>query len=122
MRFRILGPLEIWDAGRVLAVPGARERAVLAYLLLNAGRVVPTDVLIDKLWGEQPAESARKSLQVRVAGLRKALGQERIFTRSAGYLLRVERGELDIDRFEQLLEDADDAQTAVAAHLLEEAL
>jgi DNA-binding SARP family transcriptional activator len=122
MRFGILGPLEISDGKRAVALRGARERAVLAYLLLHAGHVVPTDVLIDKLWGEEPAESARKSLQVRVAGLRKALAGGRIVTRAAGYLIRVERGELDLDRFEQLLEDAGAADPAVAAALLDEAL
>ncbi len=52
MRFRVLGPLEVWDNSRRVTVGGPQQRALLAVLLLNAGRVVSTDRLVDHLWGE----------------------------------------------------------------------
>ena len=54
MEFRILGEVEVRDGGRVLTLHGRRERALLAYLLLNANEIVPTERLIDELWGESP--------------------------------------------------------------------
>src|SRR5262249_46858948 len=102
MEFRILGPLEVSSDGRACAIPGAKERAVLAYLLLHAGQPVSADRLIDDLWGEEPPEAARNSLQVRVSGLRRVLGRERIVTSSGGYLLRIDPDELDLRRFEEL--------------------
>src|SRR5215475_7374956 len=102
MEFRILGPLEISTDGKACAVPGARERAVLAYLLLHAGQPVSADRLIDELWGDEPPDAARNSLQVRVSGLRRVLGRDRIISSSGGYLVRIEPGELDLRRFEEL--------------------
>jgi DNA-binding SARP family transcriptional activator len=122
MEFRILGPLEIVDGHTSRLVPGAKERAVLAFLLLHAGQVVSADRLIHELWGDDPPESARKSLQVRVAGLRKAVGAARVVTRASGYLIRVERDWLDLDRFERLLAASETAEPAAAANLLQEAL
>ena len=105
MEFRILGPLEVRDNGRVIDVTAAKPRALLAILILSANRVVSTDTLISSLWGERPPETAAKALQVYVSQLRKALGRDRILTRNPGYSLRVEPGELDLDRFEQLITD-----------------
>jgi DNA-binding SARP family transcriptional activator len=123
MQFGILGPLEVRDIhGRAVTVSGARERAVLAYLLLNAGRVVSTERLIDDLWGDDPPESARKSLQVRIAGLRKALGADCVLTRPSGYLVRIERDALDLDRFQSLVGEASSTEPAAAVKLLDEAL
>ena len=102
MEFRILGPLEIFSDGQACAIAGAKERAILAYLLLHAGQVVAADRLIDELWGDEPPDAARNSLQVRVAALRRVLGRDRIVTGSGGYLIRIEPGELDLRRFEEL--------------------
>ena len=107
MEFRILGPLEVFSDGQPCAIAGAKERAVLAYLLLHAGKAVPADRLIDELWGDEPPESARNSLQVRVSGLRRALGRDRIASSPAGYLVRIEHGELDLSRFEELTASGD---------------
>src|SRR4051794_39148477 len=107
MDFRILGPLEVHDDGRPLALGGTKQRALLALLLLHANRVVPRDRLIDELWATDPPDPARTALQVQVSGLRKALGRERIVTDSPGYLVRVEPGELDVERFEQLVASGD---------------
>jgi DNA-binding SARP family transcriptional activator len=116
MEFRILGPLEVFSDAQPCAIPGAKERAVLAYLLLYAGQAVSADRLIDELWGDEPPEAARNSLQVRVSGLRRALGRDRIVSGSSGYLLRIEHGELDLSRFEELTAsgDRDDLDEALA--------
>jgi DNA-binding SARP family transcriptional activator len=103
MEFRILGPLDAIGGGRALELGGAKQRALLAVLLLNANRVVSSDGLIDSLWEEQQPEKAQKALHVLVSQLRKALGPERIVTRAPGYLLRLEEGELDLGRFQRLV-------------------
>ncbi|HEY2656518.1 MAG TPA: BTAD domain-containing putative transcriptional regulator, partial [Solirubrobacteraceae bacterium] len=122
MQFRILGPLEVADGDRLVSLAGA-QRSVLALLVLSANEVVSADRLIDELWGEVP-ESRRTALQVRVSQLRKALGDDggRIATRPPGYLLRVDRDELDLYRFESLVSEADGAAPAEAAAKLRQAL
>ena len=102
MEFRILGPLEVVEGGRQIELGGAKHRALLAVLLLHANEVVSTDRLIDALWEEQSAEGGRKTLQVYVSQLRKTLGKDRVQTKAPGYRLRVERDELDLERFERL--------------------
>src|SRR5919201_1704014 len=102
MNFQILGPLEVLEDGRALELGGPKRRALLAVLLLNANRVVARGRLIDALWDEEPPETAQKALQVHVSQLRKLLGKERLLTKAPGYLLRVEEGELDLERFQRL--------------------
>ena len=77
MEFRILGPLDVVDGERVVALAGAKHRALLAMLLLHANEVVSTERLIDALWEDEPPETAQKALQVYVSQLRKVLGRER---------------------------------------------
>ena len=107
MQFHVLGPLEVTAAGRPVPLGGSRTRAVLALLLLDANRVVPTDRLMDELWPRLAPERAAANLQVRMSELRKALRavdeSGRLETRAPGYLLRVEPDELDLARFEQLV-------------------
>jgi DNA-binding SARP family transcriptional activator len=126
MEFRILGPLEVrGDAGAV-ALGGAKQRALLALLLLNANQVVSSDRLIDALWEEGPPATARKALQLYVSHLRKLLGRERLCTEAAGYVLRVGAEELDLARFERLRAQAVLALSAEdfaeASQLLAEAM
>jgi len=104
LQFRILGPLEVWRDGAIVDLGTRKQRAVLAVLLLNANRVVATERLIDELWGDTPPETARSALQVYVAGLRKALGGDgsALRTSAPGYVLDVEPGTLDLDRFTAL--------------------
>ena len=123
VEFGVLGPLEVTADGRTLELAGPRSRAVLALLLVHAGHVVSSDRLIEELWPGQPADTAAGSLQVRLSELRKALRSageaDRLATVPPGYLLRVEPGELDARRFEQLATEGDaalaagDAATAV---------
>ena len=122
MEFRILGPLEVEDEGRLLKLGGAQQRAVLALLLLHANDVVPRERLIDELWGGEPPDTARTALQVHVSQLRKLLGSDRIETRSPGYALHVEPGELDLERFQDLVAQARRLEPATAAGSLRQAL
>ncbi|HET6866384.1 MAG TPA: BTAD domain-containing putative transcriptional regulator [Solirubrobacteraceae bacterium] len=123
MQFRILGPLEVVEGDCLVSLAGA-QRSLLALLLLSANEVVSADRLIEELWGEELPESGRGALQVRVSQLRKALGGDgrRITTRTPGYLLRVDRDELDLYGFERLVNEADGAAPAEAAAKLREAL
>jgi DNA-binding SARP family transcriptional activator len=124
--FRILGPLEVWHDDRPVRIEGARERALLAFLLLHLGEPISVDRLVDELWGESPPATARKSLQVRVAGLRRTLGGDVVVTRGDAYLISLEPNQLDLRRFEELLSDASHALTGndprSATALLDEAL
>ena len=116
MEFRLLGPLEVvGDDGVPVALGGPRPRALLARLLLEPNRAVSNDRLIDALWGESPPPSAHNAVQVHVHALRAALGPDRIETRAPGYLLHVHPGELDADRFRELVRrGGDDLPVALA--------
>lgn len=105
MEFLILGPVDVLDGGRAVSLPAGKPLALLRVLLLNRNRVVSAEDLIDELWGEDPPETAMKALQGHVSQLRKALGADRLITKAPGYRLRVEDGELDLDRFERLVRD-----------------
>ena len=129
MEFRILGPLEVLDEGRRVALASSKQRALLALLLLHRGETLGTERLIDALWGERPPATAAKSVQVHISRLRKALapaGSELIVTRDHGYELAIDRELVDAERFERLVGEgrselaSGDAEAAAAA--LEEAL
>ncbi len=122
MEFRILGPLEVEDDGRAIPLGPAKERTLLAVLLLERGRPVPDYRLIDAIWADDPPATAAKVLQVYVAHLRRALGSERIVRRGRGYELVVEDGEVDLDRFERLVREAATAEPKQASALLGDAL
>jgi DNA-binding SARP family transcriptional activator len=119
--FRILGPLEVEEDGRQVELAGQRQRALLIALLLHANEVVPTDRLIDDLWGEAAPKTATTSLHNSLSQLRKLLG-EALVTRSPGYVLRVERTQVDAFRFEDLLASARALEAADRAAALREAL
>jgi YVTN family beta-propeller protein len=91
-------------------------------LLLHANEVVSRDRLIDELWVGSPPETASTALQVHVSQLRKALGREAIVTQAPGYMVRVEPGALDLDRFELLQKEAQGLDPQTAAERLREAL
>jgi DNA-binding SARP family transcriptional activator len=121
--FRILGPLEVVENGRPLALGGGRQRALLALLLTRANEVVSTDRLVDELWGADPPKDAANALQYHVSQLRKALApSEVVFTQQPGYVIRVEPDNVDLLRFERLLEEGRDASPERAADLFRDAL
>jgi DNA-binding SARP family transcriptional activator len=126
MDYRVLGPLEVLEGDRSLPLAGAKQRALLALLLLNANRVISRDRLIDGLWGEQPPETAVQSLQVYVSRLRKLLPAKTLLSRPPGYLLEIDADELDLRRFARLLGDGREALAVSdpqrAAGLLHDAL
>jgi DNA-binding SARP family transcriptional activator len=124
--FRVLGPVEAAVGGNAVPLPAAKPRALLAVLLLSRNRVVPVHELVAELWSDEPPGSATKALQVYVSQLRKAIGADRVETRPPGYSLRVEDGELDLDRFERLAREGRERLAAgdaeAAAGVLQEAL
>ncbi|HEU5214426.1 MAG TPA: BTAD domain-containing putative transcriptional regulator [Gaiellaceae bacterium] len=106
IEFRILGPVEVVGDEGPLSLGAPKQRALLAVLLLNANTVVTRDRLVDVLWGEEPPRSAVSSVQVYVHGLRRAIGAERIERHGTGYRLQLDPAELDLSRFERLVEQA----------------
>ncbi|GAA5015002.1 hypothetical protein GCM10025734_63090 [Kitasatospora paranensis] len=101
MEFGILGPLQIRDDAELRAVPAAKQRVLLAALLVRRGQVVPTELLVDIIWNIHPPRSAATTLRNYVMRLRKGIGRagERIETRAGGYLINVEAEEFDAHRF-----------------------
>jgi DNA-binding SARP family transcriptional activator len=124
MEFRVLGPVEVWDGECRLKLGGAKERAVLAYLLLHADQLVPSERLVRELWSADAPESALRSLRVRVSGLRKALGSagSSLAARASGYVLELGRAEFDLRRFETLVAEAESAEARLSAAKLRQAL
>ncbi len=126
VEFGVLGPLQVNGGNVSLA---GKQRVVLAVLLLRANRVVPIDTLIDALWDDAPPPSARMTLQGYVKQLRQNADLrvgERVITRSPGYLITVADGELDLDRFiglcDQARSTADRGDWRAASGLFGEAL
>ena len=122
MQLRILGPLEVVTDGEVVAPRAGRERSLLAFLALHPNERIGADRLIDAIWGERPPATAAAALQNQVTRLRRLLGPERIETAGSTYLLHLAPGELDVDRFEELVRRAATAAAAERAELLRSAL
>src|ERR1700710_301474 len=100
MDFAILGPLRVVGADGPIDLKAPKQRGLLATLLLaHREDAVSGDRLIDVLWGERPPATAAKALQVYVSQLRRALGPDHpIVTRPSGYAIRIEPGQLDLER------------------------
>jgi DNA-binding SARP family transcriptional activator len=97
--FRILGPLEANDGNQTLRLGGAKQRSVLAILLLHAGEVVSIDLLIEELWADDPPDDAQTALHQHVSRLRKLLEPHRVIeTRAPGYVVDAANGALDLHR------------------------
>jgi DNA-binding SARP family transcriptional activator len=129
VRFRILGPLEIWTGQDWSGIGAAKWRALLAALLLNSGQVVSTERLSAELWDDEPPDRPANLVSIYVLRLRRLMADPQgrvLVTRAPGYLLRLEPDDLDAARFETLASQgrqalaSGDAQTAAA--LLAEAL
>src|SRR6266496_6521736 len=122
LEFRILGPLEVADAGEPVQLHGQKQRALLALLLLEPNRVVSTDRIIDSLWGEEPPKTAATSLQNFVSQLRKLLGPATLLTKPPGYELRLEQEQLDFEQFRRLVDEARGEPPEARAEKLRRAL
>jgi DNA-binding SARP family transcriptional activator len=115
VKFSLLGPLEVRDStGRPVDLGSRRQRALLALLLLDANRVVAVDRLIDGLWGEAAPPKAAASIQSYVSNLRRVLEPDRpprsparmLVSRVPGYAIVIERDQLDVLAFEDLVASA----------------
>ena len=99
----MLGSVEVRDgAGCLVEVSGARLRALLALLALRPGQVAGVGYLIDELWESRPPDGAANALQALVSRLRRALPDGVVESRPGGYLLAVDRDQVDVFRFELL--------------------
>ncbi len=120
MDFLLLGPLEVWGESGPIPIPAAKQRAVLAILLL-AGGTVPGWRLIEELWPDPPL-SARKVVQTYVSKLRQVLPEGSLLTHPTGYALNAGREDVDATRFEDLVARAGRRPPHEEATLLREAL
>ena len=104
MRFRVLGPIEVWDGDHKLPVPAGRQRTLLAYLLVNRDSVVTTDRLVDELWQAAAPPTAGKIVRNLVSELRKLIGDANgvaLVSEGRGYRLHVPAEQIDATRFER---------------------
>jgi predicted ATPase/DNA-binding SARP family transcriptional activator len=106
MEFRVLGPLELVIAETLVLLTAPRQKVLLAALLCRAGEVVSSESLIEALWAGDPPSSAASVLRLYVSNVRRVLPPGRLVTRRPGYVLIVEKGELDAGRFEALFAEA----------------
>lgn len=119
----MIGPFEIrLDDGAVADVPGARLRALLAALALDAGRTVQKATLVDWIWGEEPPSDATNALQRLVSRLRKVLPDGSVEGQPSGYRLLVDPDAVDALRFERLADQARAVDGPRRVQLLREAL
>jgi DNA-binding SARP family transcriptional activator len=129
MRFRILGPLEVLSPEGWTAISAAKWRSLLAALLLRHGQLIPTESLIDELWGDSPPSTANNLVSIYVHRLKKVIGDtggRMLVYRAPGYMLRLAPGDLDLEHFESLAAEGTGALAAGererAAELLGQAL
>jgi DNA-binding SARP family transcriptional activator/tetratricopeptide (TPR) repeat protein len=113
VEFRLLGPVEVWSDGRTVNAGQPRQRAVLAALVVDAGRVVPADILVDRVWGDAPPRKARSALSAHLSRIRRMLhdaddgaGRTRLAYLSGGYLIDVDPAQVDALRWRRLVEQA----------------
>jgi predicted ATPase/DNA-binding SARP family transcriptional activator len=104
-QFILLGPLSVSCDGEPMAIGGQKRRALLAALLLEPNQVISRDRLIDALWGEEPPDTARNTVQVYVSQLRKLLPDGMLETAPPGYRLVVDPETVDLFRFVHLCEE-----------------
>ena len=131
-QFQLLGPVEVRTEGRLVDAGQPRQRCVLAALLVDAGRLVTWETLIDRVWGVAPPKGARGALYSHATRVRQVLHRAaapgeptaNLKRRAGGYLLDVPTEQVDVHRFRQLVELARDPTCGEARRraLLGEAL
>ncbi|WP_433375927.1 BTAD domain-containing putative transcriptional regulator [Actinoplanes sp. CA-142083] len=127
LRFEVLGEVRAFRAGLPVDLGPAKQRAVLAVLLVQAGRPVPTHQIVDAVWGDEPPENGANVVQKYVAGLRRALDPDRaprtpgelLALTGSGYVLRTADAVVDADEFQAAVKRA--AAERAANHPLEAA-
>jgi DNA-binding SARP family transcriptional activator len=134
LRFQLLGPVRAWRDGAEVDLGPSKQRAVLAVLLVHAGRPIATARIVDAVWQDQPPKNGPNVVQKYVAGLRRVLDPDRpprspgqvLGWSDAGYVLHTEAASVDVDVFARLVRDADDmrrrGQLADASAALRRAL
>jgi DNA-binding SARP family transcriptional activator/tetratricopeptide (TPR) repeat protein len=113
VEFRILGPVRLHAAGRTATVGEPRQQVVLAALLFEPGHTVGIDTLVDRVWGEDPPQQARRSLQAHIARIRRALesaepGGAPLTRDAGGYQLDIEPDQVDLFRFRRAVRENTD--------------
>lgn len=106
MKVRLLGPIQVADGAGWTSIRAPQQRALLAVLTLEEGRIVTVDKLVDELWGDRPPASAPNTIHAYVMRLRRALGDDlgpRLVTRSPGYQLQIDAQDRDTGVFERLV-------------------
>lgn len=124
LRFQVLGPVQAWLDGKPLSLGSPQQQAVLTTLLLQSGRPVTTQDLVDALWGDRPPTQAVAALRTYVSRLRSVIDPRREIRRPSevlvsiadGYALRVPNDALDLAVFEKLSADAAAARASGDQH------
>jgi DNA-binding SARP family transcriptional activator len=129
VQFQLLGPFRVVGAtGEQVTLERRRDRCLLALLLLEPGKVIQTDRLVELLWDDDPPEMARRAVQAHVARLRSAMasafGQPLIARSGAGYVIKVDPHSVDVHRFMAMVDDVERSSAPVTecAQALREAL
>jgi DNA-binding SARP family transcriptional activator/tetratricopeptide (TPR) repeat protein len=110
MELRVLGPVELVTRGSVLPIAQPQQCAVLAALVAEAGRLIPVQILVDRVWGPDPPPRARRTLHTYITRVRRLLEQAddpgdkaaRLVYRTGGYVLEIDPDRVDLHRFRQL--------------------
>ncbi|WP_158243942.1 AfsR/SARP family transcriptional regulator [Mycobacterium sp. 4858] len=114
MELRILGSIELWTGSSLANIGPARQRSILGALLVDAGRPVPLESLVDRVWGDRPPAEVRNVVYTYVTRLRRALAQASaalpepisLVRSPAGYLVSTDLGAVDLVRFRRLLKSS----------------
>lgn len=127
MEYRLLGPLEVRRGDQTLPLGGAKQRALLAILLLHANHVVGRERLSELLWNDEPPDTAAHVIEVYVSQLRKVFEPDGapykvLLRKPAGYVLQVDPADIDTTQFARLVESAKSSSPTEAAALLVQAL
>ncbi|WP_243788704.1 AfsR/SARP family transcriptional regulator [Saccharopolyspora gloriosae] len=117
LSFNVLGPLSVEIDARPRDIPGARQRILLAALLVRFNQVVPVDELTDRIWGTTPPHRPRRALHTCLTRLRQAMAETDdqddtalIRTTQGGYMIEVRPENLDLARFTELVDSAHTAR------------